>query len=128
MHCHVYCDYCDAYLDATEDKNEPETAAIVPGSGGENEMNSSLPSNYNTTGGENQVKKINLGDYARVYDKAMHNKATDESLQIVMVPNILHELHKMASSAELPSWMFNEIKSSFFAKWDAIEIEVKDDA
>lgn len=109
-------------------KKEPTSAANDIGSNdGENEMNP-LPSDNNTQGGKKQVKKVKLGDCARVYDKAIHNRMTEEGFAITEVPNILYELQELEKRGDISNWVFNKIKEAFYDKWDAMEIEVEDDA
>lgn len=116
-------------VDFQKTKKEPEAAATSPTQcKGENEMNDSLLSDYNINRRKMQVKKVNMGDFARLYLKGIYSDYKDEAFNVYYVVNTLYALKELEQKADAPKWLFDEIKDALFTKWSAMEIEVEDDA
>ena len=69
---------------------------------------------------------MKLGDYARMYDKALHSSWGDDAFEVFDVGPTLSNLHKAEESGNLDSAMLKKIKDAFLFKWDSIEVNIDD--
>ena len=74
------------------------------------------------------MKKVNMGDFARLYLKGIYSDYKDEAFNIFRVVNTLYALKELEKIDDVPKWLIDEIKDALFTKWSAMEIEVEDDA
>lgn len=69
---------------------------------------------------------MKLGDYARLYDKALKSGYDDPAFELFDIGATLTQIDKLIESEAITKYFGERIRKAFFAKWDSIEVDIDD--
>ena len=67
---------------------------------------------------------MKLGDYARLYQKAIYSHVDEPEFNLFDVSRVLYQIKTLREHGDIDDLFAHEILLAFYAKWDAIEVNI----